>query len=44
MLGAHSNNVKVRLHRAHQALRALVVNAFAAGDLAGRYMQPQLSR
>jgi RNA polymerase sigma-70 factor, ECF subfamily len=44
MLGAHPNNVKVRLHRAHQALRTLVLDELAAADHAGRGLQPQLSR
>jgi RNA polymerase sigma-70 factor, ECF subfamily len=44
MLGAHPNNVKVRLHRAHQALRTLVINELAVGDRALRSPQLQLSR
>jgi RNA polymerase sigma-70 factor, ECF subfamily len=44
MLGAHPNNVKVRLHRAHQALRTLILNELAAASCVGRNLEPQLSR
>ena len=43
MLGAHPNNVKVRLHRARLALRTLVQSERAAEDHIGRNHQPQLS-
>jgi RNA polymerase sigma-70 factor, ECF subfamily len=44
MLGASPNNVKVRLHRAHQALRTLILNELAAADHAGGNIELQLSR
>lgn len=43
MLGAHPNNVKVRLHRAHQALRTLILNELAARSRAGCEFEPQLA-
>ena len=44
MLGAHPNNIKVRLHRAHQALRTLVLDELAAANHVCRNLQPELSR
>jgi DNA-directed RNA polymerase specialized sigma24 family protein len=44
MIGVHPNNVKVRLHRAHHALRTLVLNHLAAAERVGRNLQPQFSR